>query len=78
MADVFDVQRDHVAMLGKIGQLLRAGGEIVFSTNRRDFKLDTASLSGFQISDISKATLPADFARNPKIHYCWTLQKNAN
>lgn len=75
MADVFDVQRDHVAMLSKIGQLLRAGGEIVFSTNRRDFKLDMAALSRFQITDISKATLPADFARHPKIHYCWTLQK---
>lgn len=77
MTDVFDVQRDHVAMLGKIGQLLRAGGEIVFSTNRRDFKLDMAALSRFQITDISKATLPADFARNPKIHYCWTLQKTS-
>lgn len=77
MADVFDVQRDHVAMLSKIGQLLRAGGEIVFSTNRRDFKLDMAALSRFQITDISKATLPADFARHPKIHYCWTLQKTS-
>ena len=75
MADVFDVQRDHVAMLSKIGQLLRVGGEIVFSTNRRDFKLDMPALSRFQITDVSKATLPADFVRNPKIHYCWTLQK---
>lgn len=75
MADVFDVQRDHVAMLSKIGQLLRAGGEIVFSTNRRDFKLDMPALSRLQITDVSKATLPADFVRNPKIHYCWTLQK---
>ncbi|MEX0614948.1 MAG: class I SAM-dependent methyltransferase, partial [Methylophaga sp.] len=75
MAEVFDVQRDHVAMLGKIGQLLSSGGQIVFSTNRRDFKWDTAALSQFAINDISKATLPADFARNPKIHYCWTLAK---
>lgn len=75
MAEVFDVQRDHVAMLGKISQLLSATGQIVFSTNRRDFKLDKTALSPFQINDISKATLPADFARNPKIHYCWTLQK---
>ncbi len=75
MAEVFDVQRDHIAMLGKIGQLLNSGGQIVFSTNRRDFKWDTAALSQFAINDISKATLPADFARNPKIHYCWTLEK---
>ncbi|MDT8310060.1 MAG: bifunctional 23S rRNA (guanine(2069)-N(7))-methyltransferase RlmK/23S rRNA (guanine(2445)-N(2))-methyltransferase RlmL [Methylophaga sp.] len=76
MADVFDVQQDHVALLVKIGQLLGSDGQIVFSTNRRDFKLDMAALSQFQINDISKKTLPQDFARNPKIHYCWTLGKD--
>ncbi|MCX4189206.1 bifunctional 23S rRNA (guanine(2069)-N(7))-methyltransferase RlmK/23S rRNA (guanine(2445)-N(2))-methyltransferase RlmL [Methylophaga sp. OBS3] len=76
MSDIFDVQRDHVSMLSKIGQLVRPNGQIVFSTNRRDFKLDEVALNTFVIKDMTKATLPTDFARNPKIHYCWSLTKS--
>lgn len=76
MEGVFDVQRDHVDMLNKVAAMLNPQGEIVFSTNRRDFKLDADALHALQIKDISKATLPVDFERNPKIHYCWRMQKS--
>ena len=77
MEGVFDIQRDHITLLQKIARLLTAEGEIFFSTNRRDFRLDTEALTGLQIKDISKATLPVDFERNPKIHYCWRIRKSA-
>ena len=77
MEGVFDIQRDYSDMLHKVAGLLNPGGEIFFSTNRRDFKLDTSALKGLEIKDISKATLPADFERNSKIHYCWRIQKSA-
>lgn len=77
MEGVFDIQRDHITLLQKIAGLLTAEGEIFFSTNRRDFRLDTEALTGLQIKDISKATLPVDFERNPKIHYCWRIRKSA-
>ncbi len=77
MEGVFDIQRDYSDMLHKVAGLLNPGGEIFFSTNRRDFKLDVSTLQGLEIKDISKATLPPDFERNSKIHYCWRIQKSA-
>ncbi|WP_296592221.1 bifunctional 23S rRNA (guanine(2069)-N(7))-methyltransferase RlmK/23S rRNA (guanine(2445)-N(2))-methyltransferase RlmL [Methylophaga sp.] len=77
MEGVFDIQRDYSDMLHKVAGLLNPGGEILFSTNRRDFKLDASTLQGLEIKDISKATLPPDFERNSKIHYCWRIQKSA-
>lgn len=77
MEGVFDIQRDYSDMLHKVAGLLNPGGEIFFSTNRRDFKLDASTLQGLEIKDISKATLPLDFERNSKIHYCWRIQKSA-
>ncbi|MBL1458121.1 MAG: bifunctional 23S rRNA (guanine(2069)-N(7))-methyltransferase RlmK/23S rRNA (guanine(2445)-N(2))-methyltransferase RlmL [Methylophaga sp.] len=77
MEGVFDIQRGYSDMLHKVAGLLNPGGEIFFSTNRRDFKLDASTLQGLEIKDISKATLPPDFERNSKIHYCWRIQKSA-
>ncbi|ODN66809.1 bifunctional 23S rRNA (guanine(2069)-N(7))-methyltransferase RlmK/23S rRNA (guanine(2445)-N(2))-methyltransferase RlmL [Methylophaga muralis] len=76
MEGVFDIQRDYIDMLYKVAGMLNQGGEIFFSTNRRDFKLDGSALKGLDIKDISKATLPIDFERNSKIHYCWKIQKS--
>lgn len=75
MDGIFEIQRDHLSLLTKVGRLLAPQGEIVFSTNRRDFKLDQDALGTFLIQDISKATLPVDFERQPKIHFCWQLIK---
>jgi len=75
MEGVFDIQRDHVSLINMTANLLTKQGVLVFSTNRRDFKMDEAALSGLSIKNISHSTLPKDFERNPKIHYCWTISK---
>lgn len=75
MEDTFEVQRDHVKLLKLVAQLLAPGGAMVFSNNFTKFKLDRAALSEFDIEDISKATLPKDFERNPKIHCCFVLKR---
>jgi len=49
---------------------------LYFSTNRRDFKMDDKALSAWNIKEISRATLPKDFERNTKIHYCWTISRS--
>ena len=71
----FDVQRDHVEMLTKIKRLLAPGARIIFSCNYRGFKLDTEGLAaaGLAVRDISPETIPSDFARTPKIHYCFLI-----
>lgn len=75
METSFDVKRDHVALLSNLIRHLKDGGKVIFCTNHRGFKLDEQSLIeyGFEIKDISKATLPRDFKRNEKIHSCFTL-----
>jgi len=54
--------------------LLALGGTLLFSTNYRRFKLNSAALADLQVEDISRAMLPEDFARNPRIHQVWRIQ----
>lgn len=75
MQDNWDVQRDHVALLNQLIPRLAVGGKVIFSNNKRRFKLDNLALSesGWHVKDISAATLPDDFKRNPHIHVCFEL-----
>jgi len=73
MNSTFDVQRDHVMLLKATMKLLSRDGVLIFSNNLRSFKMATDELSGVEIKDISRATLPKDFERNPKIHNCWHM-----
>jgi 23S rRNA (guanine2445-N2)-methyltransferase / 23S rRNA (guanine2069-N7)-methyltransferase len=75
MSGTLDVQRDHVELLRRTCELLEPGGILIFSTNARRFKLDQEALPGWSIEDISARTIPRDFARNPRIHQCWKLQR---
>lgn len=77
MERTFDVQRDHVSLIRNAMALLDEGGLLVFSNNFRRFKLDEAALGDLRIEEISNRTLPRDFARNPHIHRCWELRKQA-
>ncbi len=73
MADVLDVQRDHVDLIRRCVDLLTPGGRLYFSTNLRSFKLNADALAAFQVRDISRQTLDPDFAQNPKIHQCFEI-----
>ena len=77
MEKTWDVQRDHVELLAKAYDCLNDSGEIIFSNNFRQFKLDQQAMSdiGFSFENVSSKTLPEDFKRNPKIHQCWLLKK---
>jgi 23S rRNA (guanine2445-N2)-methyltransferase / 23S rRNA (guanine2069-N7)-methyltransferase len=77
METTWDVQRDHMVLISDALQCLNPGGEILFSNNLRQFKLDENALNelGVKVSNLSKQTLPEDFQRNPKIHNCWSLTK---
>ncbi len=74
MNEVFDIQKQHVFLIKHALKLLASDGVLYFSTNFRRFKLDEASLVGVTIQDITAATIPEDFSRNPKIHYCWRIK----
>lgn len=70
---VFDVQRDHVKMLEHAKKLLSPNGIIIFSNNLRSFKINEDLKKIFQITDISKSTIPIDF-NDPRIHHCFELK----
>jgi 23S rRNA (guanine2445-N2)-methyltransferase / 23S rRNA (guanine2069-N7)-methyltransferase len=75
MEGVLDIERDHPALLDGCARLLAGGGLIVFSTNAQRFRLDPQLSERYDIRDISAATLPPDFARNPRIHRCYEVRK---
>ena len=74
MDDILDVQRDHRALIDRCMALLAPGGKLVFSNNAQKFKLDAEVGRLYKVTDISRATLPKDFERNPRIHQCFELE----
>lgn len=75
MEESFDVQRDHLALMKDLKRLLRRGGTIMFSNNKRGFQMDSAGLAalGLNAKEITAQTQSQDFARNRQIHNCWLL-----
>lgn len=80
MEDSWDVQRDHIKLMTQLKRILTADGTIVFSNNKRGFKMDFDGLAelGLQAENISHKTLPLDFERNPQIHNCWIIRHIEN
>jgi 23S rRNA (guanine2445-N2)-methyltransferase / 23S rRNA (guanine2069-N7)-methyltransferase len=69
----FDVQADHAELLALAMARLSANGTLYFSTNHRRFKLDDAITECWQVSDVTSASIPQDFARNKRIHACFRM-----
>ncbi|WP_440210456.1 bifunctional 23S rRNA (guanine(2069)-N(7))-methyltransferase RlmK/23S rRNA (guanine(2445)-N(2))-methyltransferase RlmL [Actinobacillus pleuropneumoniae] len=80
MEDSWDVQRDHIKLMTQLKRILTTDGTIVFSNNKRGFKMDFEGLAelGLQAENISHKTLPLDFERNPQIHNCWIIRHIEN
>ncbi|QIM68175.1 bifunctional 23S rRNA (guanine(2069)-N(7))-methyltransferase RlmK/23S rRNA (guanine(2445)-N(2))-methyltransferase RlmL [Basfia succiniciproducens] len=76
MEDSWDVQRDHIKLMSNLKRILRPNGTIVFSNNKRGFKMDFEGLTrlGLKAEEISAKTLPLDFERNKQIHNCWIVE----
>lgn len=78
MDDVFDVQRDHPALLDRLAGLVVPGGVVYFSTNARRFRPEGALASSaeggnvWKVEEITESTIPVDF-RDRKIHRAWRL-----
>lgn len=75
MEDDFDVLRDHAGIIRASMALLAAGGKLIFSCNRRGFKLDESITQDYQVQDITQQTLAEDFkAKSGKpIHVCFEI-----
>ncbi len=74
MEGVLDIERDHATLIDACMRLLAPGGLLVFSTNAQRFRLDPQLAGRLAIEDVSAATLPRDFERNPRIHRCFEIR----
>jgi 23S rRNA (guanine2445-N2)-methyltransferase / 23S rRNA (guanine2069-N7)-methyltransferase len=78
MEGVLDVARDHVQLIDAGARLLAPQGLLVFSTNAQRFRLAPELGERYSVVDVSPATLPEDFARNPRIHRCYEIRVPAS
>jgi 23S rRNA (guanine2445-N2)-methyltransferase / 23S rRNA (guanine2069-N7)-methyltransferase len=74
MQQTLDIQRDHENLIGLAMKLLARDGLLLFSTNRRGFKLADMIQRSYDTVDITHSTIAEDFKRNPKIHRCWEIR----
>lgn len=71
----FDVQRDHADLIRAAMTRLAPDGLLLFSTNFRKFRLDSEALAGLEVRDITKGTVPFDYARDAKVHACLEIRR---
>ena len=74
MDDFLDIQRDHVQLINDCLHALVVGGTLYFSTNSRQFALDSTNIKASSIRDISKATTPFDF-EGKFSRWCYCITK---
>ncbi|MBU2602911.1 MAG: bifunctional 23S rRNA (guanine(2069)-N(7))-methyltransferase RlmK/23S rRNA (guanine(2445)-N(2))-methyltransferase RlmL [Actinobacteria bacterium] len=70
-----DVQRDHVDLIRATTRLLASPGTLIFSTNRRRFRLDAEALADLRPEDVTQKTTPPDFQRGRGGHSCWIIRR---
>lgn len=75
MSMSFDIQRDHPVLMADLKRLLRRAGTIMFSNNKRGFKMDYQCLANLRLSaqEITPKTHSLDFAHHRHIHHCWLI-----
>jgi 23S rRNA (guanine2445-N2)-methyltransferase / 23S rRNA (guanine2069-N7)-methyltransferase len=74
MQDSFDLQRDHAALVRSAMRVLRVGGTLYFSCNKRRFRLDADLHDDFDCRDITGQTIDADFRRGRRPHVCYRIR----
>ena len=74
MQQTLDVQRDHADMIEQSMKLLNKNGLLLFSTNKKGFKLSDSTSSQYAVNDITRETISEDFKRRPGIHRCWEIR----
>jgi 23S rRNA (guanine2445-N2)-methyltransferase / 23S rRNA (guanine2069-N7)-methyltransferase len=74
MQQTLDLVRDHERLIEQSMRLLESDGLLLFSTNKKGFKLSDSLPSRYTIKDITRDTIPEDFKRRPGIHRCWEIR----
>jgi 23S rRNA G2069 N7-methylase RlmK/C1962 C5-methylase RlmI len=70
---VWDVQRDHAALLDDVLAVWSGTGAVWFSTNKKKFQLEWQPLRG-RVEDMTRVTVPPDFRSTPHHSFRVTAQ----
>ena len=75
MEGVLDIQRDHGTLIRDAMARLSEDGLLIFSCNLRKFQLDEDINAEFDVKNVSKKSVPQDFARRENIHVCYHIRR---
>lgn len=77
MDTTFDVQRDHLELIKTGMKSVAAQGELIFTNNKRNFKMDFDGLNlvGLKAENLTEVTRDVDFKRNKHIHNSWCITR---
>ncbi len=78
MSETLDVQRDHADLIRRTMTLLAPDGVLVFSCNRRGFRLDDAVPAAYDVEEVTRSTIPKDFERHPGVHACFLIRNGSS
>jgi len=80
MDESFDVQRDYVDLITDGIASLAENGELIFTNNKRNFKIDFEAMEklGVKAVAITEQTRDKDFLRNKHIHNSWLITRINN
>lgn len=73
MEDVFEVEKDQEFLVENCMKMLRPGGILYFSNNKRKFKLSETIQAKYSVKDITEESIPQDF-HDKKIHVCFEIK----
>lgn len=69
------MQREQAELIRQVMARLSRDGLLLFSNNFRRFKLDPMIEREYAVESLSPASIPPDFARNPRIHQLWAIRQ---
>ena len=69
-----DIVELHPMLITAAVHRLTAGGKLIFSTNKRKFKLSEEVRARYQMDDMTASSIPQDFT-DKKIHQCFVISK---
>ena len=74
------MQRDHINLITDGIASLADGGELIFTNNKRNFKMDFDAVAalGLNVQELSDKTRDKDFQRNKHIHNSWLITRKVN
>lgn len=74
----FDIQTDHRELIELAMARLTQNGLLLFSTNRRGFKLSQEVEQQFTCIDLKHTTISPDFRTHRAPHHCWEISHLKN